>query len=255
MSAGTTHAFSIVSIAASALLAVTGCGPAQAPSEAAGPSVPVAEMNDDDRALYTLGLQVALSLRNYDLSDAEFETMLRGLRDTRKGAPELKVREQVSNLQRFQTARHQQTVQKEKTASTEFVTKAAAETGAERTGSGLVFISLQEGTGAAPQPTNQVKVHYHGTLRDGTVFDSSVERGEPATFPLNGVIPCWTEGVQRMKVGGKAKLICPAEIAYGERGAPPFILPGAALTFEVELLEIVPGAVPEAVPETVPVPQ
>jgi FKBP-type peptidyl-prolyl cis-trans isomerase FkpA/FKBP-type peptidyl-prolyl cis-trans isomerase FklB len=83
-----------------------------------------------------------------------------------------------------------------------------------------------------------VKVHYHGTLSDGTVFDSSVKRGEPATFPLNGVIPCWTEGVQQMKVGGKSRLVCPSELAYGDRGAPPLIRPGATLVFEVELLEI-----------------
>ena len=84
-----------------------------------------------------------------------------------------------------------------------------------------------------------MKVHYHGTLTDGTVFDSSVQRGEPATFPLDGVIPCWTEGVQKMKVGGKAKLVCPSAAAYGDRGQPPNIRPGAVLTFEVELLEIV----------------
>jgi FKBP-type peptidyl-prolyl cis-trans isomerase len=82
-------------------------------------------------------------------------------------------------------------------------------------------------------------VHYHGTLTNGKVFDSSVERKEPATFPLNGVIPCWTEGVQKMKVGGKSKLVCPSELAYGERGAPPDIGPGATLVFDVELLEIV----------------
>jgi FKBP-type peptidyl-prolyl cis-trans isomerase FkpA/FKBP-type peptidyl-prolyl cis-trans isomerase FklB len=83
-----------------------------------------------------------------------------------------------------------------------------------------------------------VKVHYHGTLTDGTVFDSSVQRKEPATFPLNGVIPCWTEGVQLMKAGGKSRLVCPASLAYGDRGAPPRIRPGATLVFEVELLEI-----------------
>jgi FKBP-type peptidyl-prolyl cis-trans isomerase FkpA/FKBP-type peptidyl-prolyl cis-trans isomerase FklB len=102
-----------------------------------------------------------------------------------------------------------------------------------------VVIPLKVGTGPSPAATDKVKVHYHGTLTDGTVFDSSVQRGEPITFPLDGVIGCWTEGVQKMKVGGKARLVCPSETAYGERGAPPRIKPGATLVFEVELLEIV----------------
>ena len=100
-------------------------------------------------------------------------------------------------------------------------------------------------TGAFPTASDTVKVHYHGTLRDGTVFDSSVDRGTPVDFPLNGVIPCWTEGVQKMKVGGKARLVCPASLAYGDRGAPPKIKPGAALVFDVELLGI-GGAEPAA---------
>src|SRR5262249_56091513 len=99
-------------------------------------------------------------------------------------------------------------------------------------------ITVKRGTGRAAAATDKVKVHYHGTLIDGTVFDSSLQRGEPATFPLNNVIPCWTQGVQMMKVGGKSRLICPAELAYGDRGAPPRIKPGATLVFEVELLEI-----------------
>ena len=95
-----------------------------------------------------------------------------------------------------------------------------------------------EGSGPSPTATDVVRVHYHGTFPDGQVFDSSVERGEPARFPLNRVIACWTEGVQLMKVGGKAKLVCPPEIAYGARGAPPRIPPNATLHFEVELLAI-----------------
>jgi FKBP-type peptidyl-prolyl cis-trans isomerase FkpA len=104
--------------------------------------------------------------------------------------------------------------------------------------SGLEITHVVTGSGASPQASDTVVVHYHGTFPDGSVFDSSVERGEPARFPLNRVIPCWTQGLQLMKVGGKAKLVCPPQIAYGARGAPPRIPPNATLLFEVELLEI-----------------
>ncbi len=106
------------------------------------------------------------------------------------------------------------------------------------TASGLVFQSLQEGSGAPPQATDTVRVHYRGTFPDGREFDSSHKRGTPTEFPLNRVIPCWTEGVQRMKPGGKAKLTCPPAIAYGERGAGGVIPPNATLHFEIELLSV-----------------
>jgi FKBP-type peptidyl-prolyl cis-trans isomerase FkpA len=119
------------------------------------------------------------------------------------------------------------------------VTQAAAkEAGAVTTASGLVYRNLLEGTGASPTASDRVKVHYKGTFPDGREFDSSYKRGTPIEFPLNGVIACWTEGVQRMKVGGKAKLTCPAQIAYGSRGAGGVIPPNATLLFEVELLGI-----------------
>ena len=119
------------------------------------------------------------------------------------------------------------------------VTAAAAkEAGAVVTASGLVYLSLKDGTGASPSASDKVKVHYRGTFPDGKEFDSSYKRGEPIEFPLGGVIKCWTEGVQRMKVGGKAKLTCPAAIAYGARGAGGVIPPNATLLFEVELLAI-----------------
>jgi FKBP-type peptidyl-prolyl cis-trans isomerase FkpA len=118
---------------------------------------------------------------------------------------------------------------------------AAAEPGAVRTPSGLVFRSLRDGTGAQPAATDTVRVNYRGTLPDGREFDSSYKRGQPANFALNRVIACWTEGVQKMKVGGKAKLVCPPSIAYGDRGAGRDVPPGATLIFEVELLDVAPA--------------
>lgn len=115
----------------------------------------------------------------------------------------------------------------------------AAEPKEEKTPSGIVITTLKEGTGANPKASDTVKVHYRGTLTSGKEFDSSYDRGQPATFPLSRVIPCWTEGVQTMKVGGKAKLVCPPNLAYGSRGVPGVIPPNSTLTFEVELLEIV----------------
>ena len=118
------------------------------------------------------------------------------------------------------------------------ITAATKEAGAKVTASGLVYRSLKDGTGSSPAATDRVKVHYKGTFPDGKEFDSSYKRNEPTEFPLNGVIPCWTEGVQLMKTGGKAKLTCPSAIAYGARGAGGVIPPNATLVFEIELLAI-----------------
>ena len=118
-------------------------------------------------------------------------------------------------------------------------TASAADSKEVKTASGILITTLKEGAGARPTANNSVKVHYRGVLDNGNEFDSSYKRSQPATFPLGGVIPCWTEGVQTMKVGGKAKLVCPSELAYGSRGIPGLIPANATLTFEVELLEIV----------------
>ena len=123
-------------------------------------------------------------------------------------------------------------------AQNNFISDAAKEPGAKVTPSGLVFRSLQEGTGASPNATDKVKVHYRGTLPDGKEFDSSYKRNQAIEFPLNGVIACWTEGVQLMKMGGKSKLTCPPAIAYGARGAGGVIPPNATLQFEIELIAI-----------------
>ena len=119
-----------------------------------------------------------------------------------------------------------------------YLEKAAGTKGAIKTASGAIVIPMKKGTGASPTASSTVKVHYTGKLTNGKVFDSSVERGQPAEFPLNRVIPCWTEGLQKMKVGGKARLVCPPETAYGAAGAPPDVPPNAILNFEVELLSI-----------------
>lgn len=123
-------------------------------------------------------------------------------------------------------------------ASNPVIAAAAQEAGAKLTPSGMVYRVLREGTGAHPKANDKVKVHYRGTLPDGKEFDSSFKRNEPIEFPLNRVIPCWTEGVQMMKVGGSAKLTCPPSTAYGERGAGGVIPPNATLLFEVELLAV-----------------
>jgi len=131
-------------------------------------------------------------------------------------------------------------LEQEKARGKEYLEAAAKEEGAVRAKSGFVYLELRKGTGVRPWASNTVKVHYVGTLVDGKVFDSSVARGQPALFPLKNVIRCWTEGVQMMKVGGKARLVCPSDVAYGDGGMPPAGIPGGAtLVFEVELLEVV----------------
>ena len=129
---------------------------------------------------------------------------------------------------------------RERSASAAYLAKAAAEAGAVQTASGIVYRDVSSGSGAMPKATDTVRVHYRGTLIDGTEFDSSYQRNEPAEFALAGVIGCWTEALQLMKVGGKARLVCPSNLAYGDEGRPS-IPGGAALIFEVELLGIVDG--------------
>jgi FKBP-type peptidyl-prolyl cis-trans isomerase FkpA len=195
---------------------------------------------DEQKTLYALG--VALSrqaLTQFNLSEAELEMVKVGMTDGVLKRPEkVNVQEFMPKVQQLVQTRMAAGAETEKKAGADFLAKAATEKGAEKTTSGLVFSTIKAGNGASPKATDTVKVHYHGTLVDGTVFDSSVQRGQPTTFPLNRVIPCWTEGVQKMKVGEKARLVCPSSIAYGDNGAPPKIKPGATLVFEVELLGI-----------------
>jgi len=197
-------------------------------------------MTDDQKTLYALGVILSRqALGSFNLNEAELEMVKAGMTDGVLKRPEkVNLQEFMPKVQQMAQTRMAAAAETEKKAGAEFLAKAAAEKGAVKTDSGLVFSTIKPGTGVSPKATDTVKVHYHGTLTDGTVFDSSVERKQPATFSLNQVIPCWTEGVQKMKVGEKARLVCPSTIAYGDRGAPPKIKPGATLVFEVELLGI-----------------
>ena len=196
--------------------------------------------NEDQKTLYALGLAISQSLGTFTLSEAELDMVKSGMIDgVLKRPPKVDLQTYGPKIQQLQQARMAAVAESEKKAGAAFLTKAASEKGSTKTESGIVITPIKPGSGATPKATDTVKVHYHGTLIDGTVFDSSVKRGEPATFPLNQVIKCWTEGVQQIKVGGKSRLVCPANLAYGERGSPPTIKPGATLVFEVELLEIV----------------
>jgi FKBP-type peptidyl-prolyl cis-trans isomerase FkpA len=195
---------------------------------------------DEQKTLYALGLALSQSLAVFNLSEAELTMVNAGLADgVLKREPKVNAQEFMPKVQQLQQSRVAVVSEGEKKAGAEFLAKAAAEKGATKTDSGLVFSTIKAGKGDSPKATDKVKVHYHGTLTNGEVFDSSIQRGEPVTFPLNGVIPCWTEGVQRMKVGEKSRFVCPSSIAYGDRGAPPKIKPGSTLIFEVELLDIV----------------
>jgi FKBP-type peptidyl-prolyl cis-trans isomerase FkpA len=196
--------------------------------------------NDDEKTLYALGLALSRNVTPFNLSAAEVEIVKQGLSDgALNKPPKVEAETYMPKIHQLQQARASAAAATEKKAAQPFLDKAAAEKGAVKTASGMIYTETKAGTGEQPKPTDKVKVHYKGTLTDGTVFDSSIDRGQPATFPLNQVIKCWTEGVGMMKVGGKAKLVCPSDIAYGDQGRPPKIKPGAPLVFEVELLEIV----------------
>jgi FKBP-type peptidyl-prolyl cis-trans isomerase len=220
-----------VTAAALAVLLATACS-AQAPAK---PS----PKTDDEKTVYAIGLAVQKSLEPFSLTPAEVELVVTGIRDAAAGKAEVKLEEKQAAIQQLVTARRAAQGAVQAKQGEAYLEKAAKEAGAVKTSTGLVFIPAKEGTGASPAATSTVKVNYEGKLIDGKVFDASARHGGPATFPLNGVIPCWTEGVQKLKVGGKARLVCPAPLAYGDRGAGSDIPPGATLDFEVELLEIV----------------
>ena len=227
-------------------LALAACSPPDATTTSAAAPTNSTEatalQTDQDKTLYALGLVIGQNVRenvsDFKLTADEAKIVADGLRDAVLGAePKVALDVYGPQIQGLAEERMSAGANEEKAASEAWVAEQAALPGAERSATGVVVIPMTEGTGANPTATSTVRVHYHGTLRDGSVFDSSVQRGEPISFPLNGVISCWTEGVQKIKVGGKAKLVCPADTAYGDQGSGS-IPGGAALAFEVELLAI-----------------
>ncbi len=194
---------------------------------------------DEEKTLYAIGLAMSQNIASYDLNAKQLKMLTEGLEAGALGKePAVDLQEQMPKIQEFARSRASAAAEVEKREAARFLAKMAERKGAVTTESGLIYIETKAGTGPNPASTDQVTVHYHGSLRDGTVFDSSVDRGEPATFALNRVIPCWTEGVQKIKVGGRATLVCPSDIAYGDRGAGQKIKPGAALAFDVELIAV-----------------
>jgi FKBP-type peptidyl-prolyl cis-trans isomerase FkpA len=245
----------VVTLAAASLApaALAGADPAK-PATAAQPAAPGAQPGaaaapkkedpaEKNKTLYALGMSIGKSLAVFSLSKEELEQVKKGLTDQVNGAKtQVDLETYGPKIQELARSRASVKTEAEKKTSQAFLDKTAKEPGVQKTASGLIYKETKAGTGETPKATDTVKVHYKGTLINGTEFDSSYKRGEPATFALNQVIPCWTEGVQKVKVGGKARLVCPSEIAYGDRGAPPTIPGGATLIFEVELIEIVKNA-------------
>jgi len=195
---------------------------------------------EEQKTLYALGLAINQSLSNFTLSEAEFEIVKSGLIDGfTKRPPKVDLKAFGMKISELQLARAAVIAEAEKKAGAVFLAKAAAESGAKKTESGAILKTIREGTGATPKITDMVKMHYQGSLIDGTVFDSTTNQSEPVMLRVNEMSKCWVEGIQQIKVGSKSRLVCPSSLGYRDKGLPPLIKPGATLVFEIELFEII----------------
>ena len=211
-------------------------------AERAAVEPPARPAADDDHTLYALGVLISRNLEDLQLTPAEFERVKAGLIDgVNHQATQVDLKADTPAIQALRQARFAHLMKQKREDNQAFVNTAAALPGATRTASGLVMIPIHAGKGASPGPNDQVSVNYKGKLIDGTVFDASAPQGQPAQFGLGGVIPCWSEALPLMKVGGKSRIVCPAALAYGAHGSPPAIGPDATLDFDVELVQIAPG--------------
>jgi FKBP-type peptidyl-prolyl cis-trans isomerase FkpA len=210
------------------------CAQTSGPSAAAPPKLET----EDQKTLYALGLLLGANIKPFALKPEELAIVRAGLTDAVTGTkPQVELETYGPKVQELAQKRASAGAEDAKKKGQEFVDKVATEKGATKTPSGIVIRVITPGNGPSPAATDVVKVNYEGKLVDGTVFDSSIKRGQPAEFPLNGVVPCWTEALQKMNKGEKAQVVCPSSMAYGDRGSPPVIPPGSTLSFEVELLD------------------
>ncbi len=222
---------------------------------AAPPAMAQAPQTDDEKAAYTLGVQAARGLNALGLPAKEVEMAKRGFADAIAGKPKVDPAQYAAKAQDLAKKRLAAQVKVNAEKGQALLAKAAAEPGAQKTASGVVVVTTKEGSGAVPTLADTARVQYQGKLPDGTVFDSSVKRGQPGEVALAQAIPCWSEGLRKMKVGGKAKLVCPASAAYGDAGRPPVIPGGSAVVFEAELLGVSKTPSQPLPPDHPPVPK
>jgi FKBP-type peptidyl-prolyl cis-trans isomerase FkpA len=209
---------------------------AQGPRAAA--SAPQKLETDEQKTLYALGLLLGRNIKPFALKPEELAIVQAGLADAVTDTkPQVELETYGPKVNELAQKRAAAGADDAKKKGQEFADNVAKQSGATKAASGVVIRTISPGSGGSPAATDVVKVHYEGKLVDGTVFDSSIKRGEPAEFPLNGVVPCWSEALQKMKKGEKSQVVCPSSLAYGDRGSPPDIPPGATLSFEVELLD------------------
>lgn len=193
---------------------------------------------DADKMMYTLGFALSQRLVGFELNEAELALVVAGMTDgTLQAEPKVPVDQYAGQIDGFLRDRMTAIAEKQKSAGAEYVAAFAAEDGVVSSESGALYLELEAGSGESPLAADAVLVHYHGTFTDGKVFDSSKTKGEPVRFEMGQTVPCFRDGILRMQPGGKAKLVCPPDSAYGDR-PPPGLPPGATLVFEVELIEV-----------------
>jgi FKBP-type peptidyl-prolyl cis-trans isomerase FkpA len=195
---------------------------------------------DEQKIFYAMGLTISRSIESFGLNESDLELVKSGISDgVLNKTPKVDLQTYGPKIQQLQQARASIIAEAEKKLGAAFLAKASSEPGAKKTESGALITTIKEGKGASPKRTDTVKVHYNGTLIDGTVFDSTLKKSEPTTLIVSEMSKCWTEGILQMKAGGKSRLICPSNLAYRDKGLAPLIKPGATLVFDIDLVEVV----------------